>query len=117
MASVAAKLDSEVSEVSEVIHSSGLTEEICNQKISDEHFEIISREFIGDGNLVPHFKLQQIDWEDIQAVHSNPSAQRYQLLIKWKQRHPADATYLNLIAFLLRIKRRQDAEGVCDLHK
>ena len=91
-----------------------LTEDDCNQKISDYHCSEISRTLCGGWRGLPsHLGVPQIYVHDINRNSTEESERRSNFFFGWKELKGSAATYKALIAALLDIDCREDAEGVC----
>ena len=97
-----------------------LTDKDLNQQISDCHIAEISDSFCEKWRLLPpYLELEDIVEKDVDREHqgSDESEKRCSFLKKWKKIIGLKATYKMLISALLRVKCRNEAEGVCKLLK
>ena len=97
-----------------------ISEEDLNQKVSDHHVEQISNSFCEKWrSLPPYLEMETIVAKDIDRDHQgcNECEKRCSLLKKWKKMKGQKATYKTLVHALLKLKCREEAEGVCRLLK
>ena len=96
-----------------------LREEDCNQKISDEHLrDISSASYCSKWKELPSCLALETHYvDDIERDYPKEEEKRYRFLLGWRERKGFEATYKALIEALLKIKHRNDAEGVCELLK
>lgn len=88
----------------------GLTDEDCDQQVSEAHLEMFSRSYCKQWkSLPPHLKLEIIVADDIDSSHEEPKTKRFKFFLKWKEIKGYSATY--------KIKCRQDAEKLCEMLK
>ena len=91
-----------------------------NKQVSDHHVEQISISFCEKWrSLPPYLEMEIIVAKDIDRDHSgcDECEKRCSFLKKWKKLKGREATYENLIRALLKLKCREEAEGVCRLLK
>ena len=94
-----------------------LREEDCNQKISDEHLQS-SASYCSKWKELPSCLALETHYiDDIERDYPKEEEKRHRFLLEWRERKGFEATYKALIKALLKIKRRNDAEGVCELLK
>lgn len=104
----------------DLITSFDLTEKDVNEKITDQHIEVISRSMCSKWKSLPsHLGLDTTIVDDIQRSRHliDESEKRNKFLTIWKEEKGSEATYKNLIGGLLAIQRRDNAESVCKLLK
>ena len=107
------KMELPNSSVDDLLKCYSLTREKCNRVVSDAHIDEISRYYSREWkSLPPHLDIKNIVAEDCVG---DPREKRRTFFFQWKQIKGSDATYLQLISALLKIKCKQDAEGVCEL--
>ena len=97
-----------------------LSEADFNRQVSDCHIEEISNSFCEKWrSLPPYLEMETIVTKDIDRDHSgcDECEKRCSLLKKWKKLKGREATYETLIHALLKLKCREEAEGVCRLLK
>ena len=95
-----------------------LTEDDCDQPVSDQDLETISRGSCEEWKcLCPHLELNIIIIKDIEKSPEDEHIKRYKFFLKWKKIWGSAATYKKLIAALLKIDQKQDAEEVCQVLK
>ena len=107
-------------EINFMIEHFELSETDINQQISDCDVEEISNSFCEKWrSLPPYLEMETIVAKDIDRDHSgcDECEKRCSLLKKWKKLKGQKATYKCLISALLRMKCRDEAEGVCRLLK
>ena len=93
-----------------------LSEEDCNQMISDLSLEDIARSSCRKWRDLPsRLVLPGILVEDIDRSGTGEGEKRLNFFREWKQMRGFDATYKRLIGALLDIRCREDAEFVCRL--
>lgn len=93
-----------------------LTDEECSKQVSDKHLEELSRTHCSKWRRLPvHLDLDTIVQEDIDCIAIAEDDKRYKFFKEWKERIGNAATYKTLVAALLKIDCRNDAEYVCDL--
>lgn len=84
--------------------------------ISDTHLDQISRFHSRQWkSLPPYLAIESIIADDLSHYVGEEHEKRLSFFLKWKQMKGSDATYFVLISALLKIKCKQDAEGVCKL--
>ena len=94
----------------------GLSEEDCNQQISDLSLEDIAHSSCRKWRDLPsRLVLPGILVEDIDRSGTGEGEKRLNFFREWKQMRGFDATYKRLIEALLDIHCREDAEVVCRL--
>lgn len=99
-----------------LIQDYGLTDEHCNQKVSDDHLQQISRSCCRQWkSLPPYLEVETIVADDIDKTQKGEREKRHDFLKEW--RGTSDGTYKQLIIALLKIKSREDAEKVCKILK
>ncbi len=95
-----------------------LSEKDCNRLISDQDLDQISssccKEF---RKLSSHLGMKEIDVNDIERDGKSESEKRDAFFKKWKEMKGCNATYRVLIAALMNINCREDAESVCKVLK
>ena len=97
-----------------------LSEAGFKRQVSDCHIEEISDSFCEKWrSLPPYLEMETIVAKDIDRDHtgSDECEKRCSFLKKWKKLKGQKATYKCLISALLRMKCREEAEGVCRLLK
>lgn len=95
-----------------------LSHRSTKKPVSDVHLELISRSYCEQWkSLPPYLKLESTMAKDIDRSPKNEREKRHDFLFEWKETKGSAATYKQLITALLQIKRRQDAEKVCELLK
>ena len=97
-----------------------LSEAGFKRQVSDCHIEEISDSFCEKWrSLPPYLEMEAIVAKDIDRDHSgcDECEKRCSFLKKWKKLKGQKATYKCLISALLRMKCRDEAEGVCRLVK
>ena len=96
----------------------GVTENDCNCKIEDVHLQIISSTLCKHWKKLPaHLNTPSIKISDIERDFKTEEERRSAFFSQWRDRDGSAATYKRLIAALLDIDCRDDAEGVCKLLK
>ena len=94
----------------------GLKDEDCNLEITKCHLQEISSSLLEDWRSLPaHLEMEEIVVRDIDRKPVDESEKRHSFLSKWKSEKGSGATYKKLMASLLAIKCRGDAEKVCKL--
>ena len=102
----------------ELIQHQGLNEENCEEAVSDEHLEIISRSCCKQWkSMPPQLKVDTIEAEDIDKSKGEEREKRLKFLLKWKEIKGSKATYRQLITALLKMKCGEEAERVCKVLK
>ena len=96
-----------------------LGEEVCNQQVTDIHLDEIASSYCRHWRtLRAELGLEAIVEHDIdRSIPGDEEGRRRAFFNKWKLMKGSSATYKALISALLRIKCRDDAEGVCKLLK
>lgn len=90
----------------------------CNQQVTDDHLELISRSSCKQWKSLPsHLGMDTIAADDIDKGQKEEREKRHDFFLKWKETKGSQATYKQLITALLKIKCTQDAEGVCEVLK
>lgn len=107
-----------MAEVKDLMKHYHLSEEDCAQQISDIHIDEIALSYCGKWrSLPPYLKLERIVADDIDRGPGSERDKRRTFLQTWKDAQGSGATYAVLISALLKIRCRNDAEGVCNLMK
>ena len=89
----------------------GLADGYGDQPVTDEHLEIISRSCCKKWKSLPaHLELEDIVAEDIDKTQKGEREKRHDFLREWKSMKGSKATYKKLIAALLKIKCKDEAE-------
>ena len=94
-----------------------LKEDDCRKKISDKHLREMDPYCSKWKELPSYLGLEAHFVGDIEGNYAKEEERRYQFLFGWRERKGFEANYKALIEALLKIKRRNDAEGVCELLK
>lgn len=96
-----------------------LNEDKYNRKISDKHFDEVSRSHCSRWrSLRARLEMKNIVVDDIdRAPGADEDEKRLSFFSKWKQKRGSKATYKCLISALLEIECVEDAEGVCKMLK
>ena len=111
-------MESPTSSFSDLIKRYELSHRSTKKQVSDAHLELISRSYCEEWkSLPPHLKLETIVANDIDRSAKDERQKRHDFLFEWKDIKGSAANYKQLITALLQIKRRQDAEKVCELLK
>ena len=111
-------MESPTSSFSDLIKQYELSHRCTKKKVSDAHLELISRSYCEEWkSLPPYLKLETVVANDIDRSAKTEREKRHDFLFEWKEIKGSAATYKQLITALLHIKRRQDAEKVCELLK
>ena len=93
-----------------------LKDEDWNKEITRCHLQEISRRLCEDWKFLPaHLEMEGIVVSDIDRGLGNEREKRHSFLSRWKREKGSAATYKKLIASLLAIGCRSDAEEVCKL--
>ncbi len=91
-----------------------LSDEDCSVEISKCHLQKISSSLCKDWRSLPaHLEMESIVASDIEREQVEECEKRHSFLSKWKSEKGSGATYKKLMAALLEIKCRGDAEKVC----
>ena len=93
----------------------GLSEEDCNQQISDWSLEDIARSRCMKWRDLP--SSLRLPVEDIDKRGAGEEEKRLNFFREWKQMRGFNATYKSLVGALLHIHCKEDAEFVCRLLK
>ena len=91
----------------------GQTEQDCSKVVSDLHLDSFSRCCCTRGTwkaLAPHLEMERAVVDDIDRRQVDEEEKRSMFFYQWKQMTGSDATYTRLVAALLKIKHRLDAE-------
>ena len=87
------------------------------KKCSDGHRVEIA-EFVSWREVGPRLKeIKELDIEDISREKCGEKENRKKLLHLWVERNGSDATYGAIITAMLRARKRDEAERVCELLK
>ena len=105
--------------VSDLLGYYQLGEDVCNQQVTDRHLDEIASSYCRRWkSLRAELGLKAIVEHDIDhSIPGDEEGKRHALFSKWKLMKGSSATYKELISALLRIKCRDDAEGVCKVLK
>ncbi len=95
--------------------TAGLGDTVDGQ-VTDSHVDEITGSNLEDWRSLPsHLELDRIVVNDIKRDYSVEKERRKGFLMLWKERKGNGATYRRLVAALLRIESRQDAEYIVTL--
>ena len=106
------------SELDSLLATHEVARENSNKKISDKDIDKISQSCgFPYGRLSSYLGLKQVCAQDAKQDGKSEPDRRAGLLEAWKQMKGSDATYRALIAALLEMERRDDAEIICNFLK
>ena len=91
----------------------GQTEQDCSKVVSELHLDSFSRCCCTRGTwkaLAPHLEIERAVVDDIDRRQVADEEKRSIFFYQWKQMKGSDATYMRLVAALLKTKHRLDAE-------
>ena len=100
--------------LAELMQHHQLTEEDCSKQVSNQHLVLFSQSHCGQWRMLPPFL--GMETTAAEAIYHGPEedeTKRYTFLLQWQQKKGHKATYKRLINALVKIKRFQDADGVC----
>lgn len=93
-----------------------LKDEDCNKQVSDKHLEELSRTHCLKWSRLPaYLGMDTTMVEDIERKRVDEDEKRHIFFKKWKEKNGSAATYKTLIAALMNVDCREDAEYVCEL--
>lgn len=93
-----------------------LTEDCCDQQITEIHIDQISCSICRKWKLlVKYLGMNAIVVSDIDCKWINEAEKRHFFFSEWRNEKGKEATYTVLIGALLKIKCGNDAEYVCKL--
>ena len=96
----------------------GLSESVCTSEIQEVHLQEISCTLCERWRDLPTcFKMPKITSKDIDRDFKGEKERRKAFFSQWIEKDGSSATYKRLIAALLEVNCRDDAEGVCKLLK
>ena len=102
----------------ELFHNYQLSAEALEQQITEEVLDKIASTCCEDyRRLPPYLGVECIAIRDIERDGKSEPERRQTFLRKWKQVKGSGATYKAIIAALLKIRCREDAEKICVLVK
>ncbi len=91
-----------------------LSDDDCSVEITKCHLQEISSSLCEDWRSLPaHLEMESIVASDIERKQVEECEKRHSFLSKWKCEKGSAATYKKLMAALLAIKCKGDAEKVC----
>lgn len=104
--------------LSTILDHYGLTQENCNEHVSDSLLEKFCQSHCEKWRLLTAcLKMKAIAAKDIDRGSKDEDEKRLSFFRRWKHEKGFDATYKVLISALLDIDCRGDAESVCKLMK
>ena len=101
----------------ELVRRYNLTEEMLQQKVTDEHMLDI-QEFIKSWREVGPFLsgIEQQNLDDIDRENGDDEREKRRKFIhKWEDANGPDATYDNMIFAMVRAMKKDEATKVCQL--
>ena len=106
------------SELDSLLATHEVARENSNQQISDKDIDKISQSCgFPYGRLSSYLGMKRVSAQDAKHDGKSEPDRRVSLLEAWKQMKGSDATYKALIAALLEMERRDDAEIICNFLK
>ena len=108
--------DSVSTTVSSLLEKYQIKDEDINTQVTDLHVDEIARSHCKKWKSLPaHLQMEAIAAKDIDLKQIEEEQKRCDFLSKWKEEKGSEATYKVLIGALLKIKSREDAEGICKI--
>ena len=102
--------------VDDLLAKAGLPRHAGNKKVSDVHILDLSMKHCKKWRSLPAFlDMDQISVSDLQYAMGSESDKRKLFLEKWQQEKGSDATYRVLMAALLSVQCRDEAEYICNV--
>ena len=103
--------------VLQLINSYELNEEYVSKKCSYAH-RIDIAEFVSWSEVGPRLKeIGELDMNDIKIEKCGEKEKRMKLLHLWAERNGSNATYGAIITAMLKARKMDEAEGVCEVLK
>ena len=91
----------------------GISEAYLETEVRREHFPQISHSLTQWELLSPLMDISPADMDSIKGDNHKEEVKKVSFLEVWKQKMSFKATYRVLVESLLKIKRVDDAKGIC----